>query len=76
MFIEPTITWIPSGFSVYIWLDTKKVLKKNYIIIIIIYRDPRLSFSVDTEIILPYSTTIKFEFRTHLTTGILSNYHK
>ena len=27
MFIEPTISWVPSGFSGYIWLDTK-VLKK------------------------------------------------
>ena len=32
MFIEPTITWIPSGFSGYMWLDTKKIeLKKLYI---------------------------------------------
>ena len=30
MFIEPTITWVPSGFSVYIWLNTKIVFKKNY----------------------------------------------
>ena len=29
MFIEPTITWVPSGFSGYIWLDTKIVFKKN-----------------------------------------------
>ena len=30
MFIEPTITWVPWGFSGYIWLDTKIVfLKKN-----------------------------------------------
>ena len=29
MFIEPTITWVSSGFSGYIWLDTKIVLKKN-----------------------------------------------
>ena len=29
MFIEPTITWIPSGFSGYIWLDTKIVLKRK-----------------------------------------------
>ena len=29
MFIEPTITWVPSGFSEYIWLDTKIVLKIN-----------------------------------------------
>ena len=29
MFIEPTITWVPSGFSGYIWLDTKIVLKKG-----------------------------------------------
>ena len=28
MFIEPTITWVPSGFSRYIWLDMKIVLKK------------------------------------------------
>ena len=27
MFIEPTITWVSSGFSGYIWLDTKIVLK-------------------------------------------------
>ena len=26
MFIEPTITWVPLGFSGYIWLDTKIVL--------------------------------------------------
>ena len=30
MFMEPTITWVPSGFSGYIWLDTKIVLKKLY----------------------------------------------
>ena len=29
MFIEFTITWVPSGFSGYIWLDTKIVFKKN-----------------------------------------------
>ena len=29
MFFEPTITWVPSGFSGYIWLDTKIVLKKK-----------------------------------------------
>ena len=29
MFIEPTITWVPSEFSGYIWLDTKIVLKKK-----------------------------------------------
>ena len=29
MFKEPMITWVPSGFSGYIWLETKKnVLKK------------------------------------------------
>ena len=28
MFIEPTIAWVPSGFSEYIGLDTKTVLKK------------------------------------------------
>ena len=33
MFIEPTITWVPSGFSGYIWLDTKICVekKKKYI---------------------------------------------
>ena len=29
MFIEPTITWVSSGFSEYIGLDTKIVLKKT-----------------------------------------------
>ena len=29
MFIEPTIIWVPSGFSGYIWPDTKIVLKKT-----------------------------------------------
>ena len=29
MFIEPTITWVPSGFSGYIWLDTEIVFKKT-----------------------------------------------
>ena len=29
MFIEPTIAWVPLGFSGYIWLDTKIVLEKN-----------------------------------------------
>ena len=28
MFIEPTITWAPSGFSGYIGLDTKTVFTK------------------------------------------------
>ena len=30
MFTEPTITWVSSGFSGYIWLDTKIVLKKGH----------------------------------------------
>ena len=29
MFNEPTITWVPSGLSGYIWLDTKIVFEKN-----------------------------------------------
>ena len=29
MFIVPTITLVPSGFSGYIWLDTKIVFKKG-----------------------------------------------
>ena len=32
MFIEPTISWVPSGFSGYIWLDTKIVFKKNSVL--------------------------------------------
>ena len=32
MFIEPTITWVPSGFSGYLWLDTKIVLEKKDLI--------------------------------------------
>ena len=42
MFIEPMTTRVPSGFSGYIWLDTKILLKKDqsnswqHIIIIII----------------------------------------
>ena len=32
MFTEPTITWVPSGFSGYIWLDTKIVFKKKNLI--------------------------------------------
>ena len=31
MFIEPTIAWVPSGFSRYIWLDTKLCLKNKLI---------------------------------------------
>ena len=31
MFIEPTITWVPSGLSGYIWLDTKKLCLKNQV---------------------------------------------
>ena len=34
MFIEPTITWDPSGFSGYIWLDTEivsKIASRSYI---------------------------------------------
>ena len=38
MFIEPTITRVPSGFSGYIWLDTKIVFKK-----ILPVRNPRVS---------------------------------
>ena len=29
LFIEPTITGVPSGFNGYIWVDTKIVFKKN-----------------------------------------------
>ena len=30
MFVEPTITWVPSSFSGYIWLDTKIVFKRMF----------------------------------------------
>ena len=30
MLIGPTITWVLSGFSGYIWLDTKIVLKNVF----------------------------------------------
>ena len=30
MFIEPTITWVPSGFSGHILLDSKMVLKNSF----------------------------------------------
>ena len=33
MFTEPTITWVPLGFSGYIWLDTKIVLNNSSMII-------------------------------------------
>ena len=29
MYIEPTITLVPSGFSGYIWFNTKIVVKKH-----------------------------------------------
>ena len=29
MFLEPTITQVPSGFYGYAWLDTKILFKKN-----------------------------------------------
>ena len=29
MFIEITITWVPSGFFGYLWIDTKTLLKKD-----------------------------------------------
>ena len=32
MFIEPTITWVPSVFSGYIWLGTIIVLKKGVVV--------------------------------------------
>ena len=35
-FIEPTITWVPSGFSGYMWLDTKIVIKIIIIKIILV----------------------------------------
>ena len=39
MFIEPTITWVPSGFSGYIWLDTKVVFKKILSLVINLIND-------------------------------------
>ena len=37
MFIEPTITRVSSGFSGYIWLDTKIVLKKMAVSLVDIF---------------------------------------
>ena len=34
MFKEPTITWVPSGFSGYIWLHMKIVLEKKKTIVV------------------------------------------
>ena len=32
MFLEPMITWVPLGFSGYVWLDTKIVLKNKLLL--------------------------------------------
>ena len=32
MFLEPTITWVPSGFFGSVWLDIKHLCSKNKII--------------------------------------------
>ena len=42
MFIEPTITWVPSGFSGYIWHDTKIVFKKKNTCLFIFYKYPQI----------------------------------
>ena len=44
MFTEPTITWVHSGFSGYIWLDTKIVFKK----VTFTFTEP-LNKAVDTQ---------------------------
>ena len=44
MFIEPTSTRVPSGFSGYIklWLDTNIVFKKVAFQQLVVYIDPRI----------------------------------
>ena len=52
MLIEPTITWVPLGFSGYIWLDTKIVLKSvndsmgQYLWVVYISTEPRESSTI------------------------------
>ena len=45
MFIEPTITWLLLGFSGYIWLDTKIVLKKCVTLVCIAHFSQLYQFS-------------------------------
>ena len=52
-FNEPTITWVASGFSGYIWLDTKNcVEKKNiYILETKLFQNPNMFSYVPRTII-------------------------
>ena len=59
MFIEPTITWVPSGFSGYIWLNTKILLKivlhvrqYMYYVVYTILKESRLIVGVGIKITL------------------------
>ena len=54
MFIEPTITWVPSGFSGYIWRDTKIVLKAI----------PPSTYRPFPEFVFKLAEDYMFEFRT------------
>ena len=49
MFIEPTITWVPSGFSGYIWLETTIVLKRFTKVGYIKLRDKQMKFQFPPE---------------------------
>ena len=57
MFIEPTITWVPSGFSGYIWLDTKIVLKKAHLLNHLC--TPHSIISIDIEKVIQYNYKVQ-----------------
>ena len=50
MFTEPTITWVPSGLSGYIWLDTKTVIKSVWITRSTVYIKHHQRASINTRI--------------------------
>ena len=77
MFIESTITQVPSEFSGYIWLDTKIVFKKNCsslvcqtFYIIIIWHPPRGVIST-----FSWGAKIFFIFQCHRTIEKLEKQH-
>ena len=67
MFIEPTITWVPSRFSGYIWLDTKIVLTKFFFLNIIYCRC--MLMSKTTFIVAIYKAEVHF----YIITGKINN---
>ena len=80
MFIEPMITWVPSGFSGYIWLDTKIVLKKkkkkNHLIIylcIMLLPHPCFLTQSTSKLILTSNQSNQFQHRL-FQTGLLTKF--